>query len=194
MSPKTANYVSVDVETAGPNPADYALLSIGACLVADPDVGFYVELRPTRRNLDPNTRDIHHLSMDHLAAHGRDPAQAMADFETWVLAHTPEDARPVFVALNAPFDWMFVNDYFHHFLGHNPFGHSAIDLKAVFMALHGIAWTDTRYAAIAAHYDLKPTLDHHALHDAQDQARLFQRMLKEIEEGQPSPKTPSRRP
>jgi uncharacterized OsmC-like protein len=30
-------YVSVDVETSGPNPAGYSLMSIGACLVADLD-------------------------------------------------------------------------------------------------------------------------------------------------------------
>ena len=27
---------------------------------------------------------------------------------------------------------MFVNDYFHRFLGRNPFGHAALDLKAFF--------------------------------------------------------------
>ncbi len=39
-------YVSVDVETSGPTPAGYSLLSIGACLVADPGREFYVELQP----------------------------------------------------------------------------------------------------------------------------------------------------
>ena len=29
-------FISVDVETGGATPADYALLSIGACLVDDP--------------------------------------------------------------------------------------------------------------------------------------------------------------
>ncbi len=31
-------YISVDVETSGPNPGDYDLLSIGACRVDDTEV------------------------------------------------------------------------------------------------------------------------------------------------------------
>ena len=38
--------ISVDVETAGPNPADYALLSIGACTLDVPRNEFYIELQP----------------------------------------------------------------------------------------------------------------------------------------------------
>ena len=38
--------ISVDVETAGPNPSQYSLLSIGACLVDEPDQKFYIELTP----------------------------------------------------------------------------------------------------------------------------------------------------
>jgi hypothetical protein len=34
-------YVSVDVETAGPYPGQYSMLSIGACLVADRQRTFY---------------------------------------------------------------------------------------------------------------------------------------------------------
>ena len=39
-------FISVDIETAGPVPAKYAILSIGACLVEDPEQTFYVELMP----------------------------------------------------------------------------------------------------------------------------------------------------
>ena len=39
----------------------------------------------------------------------------------------------VFVGFNAPFDWSFVNYYFHRFLGHNPFGFTAVDIKAYYM-------------------------------------------------------------
>ena len=43
---ETEAFVSVDVETAGPNPSQYSLLSIGACMVVDPQRSFYVELKP----------------------------------------------------------------------------------------------------------------------------------------------------
>ena len=37
-----AAYISVDIETAGPNPSQYAMLSIGACLVCEPQRTFYL--------------------------------------------------------------------------------------------------------------------------------------------------------
>jgi hypothetical protein len=38
---------------------------------------------------------------------------------------------------------MFVNSYFHRFLGRNPFGHAALDMKAFFMGLTGVKWSET---------------------------------------------------
>ena len=38
-------FISVDVETSGPIPGDYDLLSIGMCLVDKPTVNFYCELK-----------------------------------------------------------------------------------------------------------------------------------------------------
>ena len=58
----------------------------------------------------------------------------------------------MFVALNAPFDWMFINDYFHRYLGANPFGHSALDIKAYYMGLSGVTWSETSMKHISAHF------------------------------------------
>jgi len=103
----------------------------------------------------------------------------MACFETWLAAQVPSGRRPIFVAFNAPFDWMFVNDYFHRFLGRNPFGHAALDLKAFYMGLAGVRWSETTMRSVAARYLGNRKLTHHALRDAQDQAELFQKMLAE---------------
>ena len=85
----------------------------------------------------------------------------------------------MFVAFNAVFDWMFVNDYFHHFLGRNPFGHSALDMKAYYMGLTGARWSETALHHVAARYGCRPELTHNALADALDQAGLFREMLGE---------------
>lgn len=172
-------FVSVDVETAGPNPSQYALLSIGACLVYAPDQTFYVELQPDRPAAQPEALAISGLALAELAERGLPPAQALAQFEAWTLAHTPPGGRPVFVAFNAAFDWMFVADYFHRYLGRNPFGHSALDLKAFYMSLTGARWAETSLRHVAARYGLPETLAHHALSDARDQAALFREMLGE---------------
>ncbi|MGS8295842.1 hypothetical protein ACQ93L_22750, partial [Escherichia coli] len=45
-------FVSVDIETSGPVPGLFSLLSIGACLVHAPDVRFYAELKPDCTGFD----------------------------------------------------------------------------------------------------------------------------------------------
>ncbi|GAB4425739.1 MAG: hypothetical protein Kow002_15140 [Anaerolineales bacterium] len=171
-------YISVDVETAGPNPGTYAMLSIGACAVLEPARAFYVELKPDKEAVLPAALQVSGLDMDELAQNGQDPKEAMRAFADWVASVTPPDHRPVFVAFNAPFDWMFVNDYFHRYLGRNPFGHSALDMKALFMGITGVAWSETSFEKVTKYYKINHPLTHHALQDARDQANVFRKMLE----------------
>jgi DNA polymerase III epsilon subunit-like protein len=171
-------YVSVDVETAGPHPSRYALLSIGACLVSDPGRNFYIELQPTSMEAQETALLISRLSMEELAQNGVPAEQAMARFEAWLTAEIPDGQQPVFVAFNAAFDWMFVNDYFHRFLGRNPFGHSALDIKAYYMGQQGVRWSETSMRHVAALNPQSRPLTHNALSDAQEQARLFEGLLQ----------------
>lgn len=173
-------YVSVDVEAAGPSSGQYSLLSIGACLVSDPQRTFYVELQPVNDNVIPEAMAVSGLSLEQLAENGLPPAEAMARFEAWLKDAVPSDQEPIFVAFNAPFDWMFVCDYFHRFLGRNPFGYKALDVKAFYMGLVGVPWAETSMHHVAARYLGDRQLTHHALRDAQDQAVLFRRMLAEV--------------
>ena len=177
----TEAYISVDVETAGPNPTDYSLLTIGACLVFDPQRTFYIELQPVNNKAIPAALAVCQLSLEELARRGAPPAEAMARFEHWLATEVPRNLKPVFVAFNAVFDWMFVNDYFHRFLGRNPFGHSGLDMKAFYMGMVGVPWTRTGMRHVSAHYQLDHPITHHALQDAQDQAELFRRMLTQRE-------------
>ncbi|MGC9399475.1 MAG: exonuclease domain-containing protein [Anaerolineae bacterium] len=175
-------YVSVDVETAGPNPSTFSMLSIGACLVEDPTYTFYVELQPVNGNCIPAALAISDLSMETLAKEGTPPGEAMERFERWVRVHVPATHRPIFVAFNAPFDWMFVNDYFHRYLERNPFGYSALDIKAFYMGLTGVPWARTSMKYLQRRYLDGRKLRHHALRDAQDQAELFAQLLAQAQE------------
>ncbi|MFH2102394.1 MAG: 3'-5' exonuclease [Chloroflexota bacterium] len=181
-TPCQETYISVDVETAGPLPRQYSLLSIGACTVAAPVATLYLELRPVNADYLPEALQVSGLSMAALGQAGLPPAEAMARFADWVAEVTPPGHEPVFVAFNAPFDWMFVNDYFHNHLGRNPFGHKALDVKAFYMGLTGSCWQATSMHAVAQRYLGGRTLSHHALQDALDQAEIFRLMLAEAKE------------
>ncbi len=113
-------FISVDVETAGPIPGEYSLLSIGACLVYDDTQAFSALLKPINNNADPKALEVTGLSLDRLSAEGEDPAAAMRRFADWIASVVRHGAVPVFVGLNAPFDWSFVNYYFHRYLEFEP--------------------------------------------------------------------------
>ena len=174
-----STYISVDIETAGPVPSQYALLSIGACRVENDQDGFYVELQPDKPGMTQEAMDIHGLTMEHLKENGLPPAAAMARFRDWLADAVPAPGQPLFVAFNAPFDWMFVNDYFHRYLGENPFGYSAIDMKAFYMGQWGVPWHETNMKRVTSRYGGTQELSHNALEDAVDQAIIFRQMLAE---------------
>lgn len=165
--------ISVDVETAGPNPSSYSMLSIGACHIDDPAIGFYVELAPVNDAITTEALSIGGLTLEHLRDTGRDPAEAMLEFEAWLGATVPAEHDPVLVGFNAAFDWMFVCDYFERFLGRNPFGHSAIDIKSYYLGMAGGSWAETSLRFLSPQYLDGQELSHNALGDARDQAVLF---------------------
>lgn len=171
-------FISVDVETAGPIPGEYSLLSIGACDVRDDDIAFECLIKPINGNFDPKALEVTGLALDELRRIGLQPAQAMEDFRRWIHKTAGRDGRPVFVGFNAAFDWSFVNYYFHRYLGENPFGFAALDIKSLYMGTTGCAWDETRSSRIAAR--LKPKLDgtHNALQDARYQAEMFRLVRK----------------
>jgi DNA polymerase III epsilon subunit-like protein len=171
--------VSVDVEASGPSPSIGSLLSIGACLVDDPDVGVYLELKPLPdRGWEAAAERVHRLSREHLEEAGLEPADAMLQLEAW-LAENAAGARPIFVGFNAPFDWMYVADYFWRYLGRNPFGISALDLKSYYMARDGVTrWDETRRVNIDEKLGLQPDHSHQALEDARGQAALARVLFK----------------
>ena len=182
-------FISVDVETAGPNPSGYSMLSIGACPVSDPSKGFYVELKPVNDAMTTEALSIGGLTLEHLTENGVDPAEAMTRFDAWLADVVPAGDLPVFVGFNAAFDWMFVCDYFERFLGRNPFGHSAIDIKSYYLGMAGGTWMETSLRFLSPRYlDGRP-LSHNALGDAQDQAALFAAIRTDAESRRHPPTT-----
>ncbi|WP_322073821.1 3'-5' exonuclease [Burkholderia cepacia] len=166
-------FISVDVETSGPIPGEYSMLSIGACLVDAPETSFERMLKPLNRNVDPEALAVTGFSLEELERNGAEPRQALTEFEAWVKGACSERDVPVFVGLNAPFDWSFVNYYFHRFHGENPFGFTALDIKAYYMGVMDCSWRDTRSSAMAGRLHPAQKGNHRAVQDAVYQAELF---------------------
>ena len=182
MSAQREIFVSIDVETAGPIPGEYSLLSIGGCDVDNEDGTFSCELKPINRNADPAALKVTGMSLDVLERTGQAPEEAMERFDVWATGLARDGESLVFVGFNAPFDWSFVNYYFHRFLGRNPFGFAALDIKAYYMGATGCDWADTRSSRMAATLKPRRTSDHKALEDALYQAELF-RLIREMRTG-----------
>lgn len=179
MTVKKEIFISVDIESSGPIPGEYSMLSIGACLVDRPEITFERTLKPLNANADPEALGVTGFSMEELELTGSEPKKAMVELGNWVKETCSGEVKPVFVGLNAPFDWSFINYYFHHFCGSNPFGFTALDIKAYYMGVTGSSWSDTRSSAMATRLRCLQTGNHNALQDAIYQAELF-RLVREL--------------
>jgi hypothetical protein len=116
------SFVIVDVEADGPIPADYSMVCFGAVLFENElNKSFYGQTRPISQRFIPEALAVSGFSREQHASFD-DPNGVMERFAIWLDEHC--DSRPVFVSDNLTFDWQFINYYFHHFLGRNPFGFS----------------------------------------------------------------------
>jgi hypothetical protein len=176
-------YVSTDVETDGPIPGPYSMLSLASAAYR-PDktlVGTFtanLETLPVAAG-HPATMDWWKQHPEAWAAtrtNLRAPDDAMQAYVRWVKAF---DERPVFVGYPAGFDFLFVYWYLIRFVGESPFSFSALDIKTYAMAMLGVGYRDAVKRNMPRRwFDTLPHT-HHALDDALEQGALFCNMLAE---------------
>ncbi len=176
-------HISVDIEADGKIPGDFSMISIGACVVGAQHIAFQAHLKPISARFDHEALAISGLDRNWLAENGEDPEEAMTRFAMWVEEVSNDNRRPVFVGFNAPFDWMFVCWYFIHFLDHNPFGISALDIKSYYMGASGVtSWEETRRTSLPLRYREGGETIHEALDDARKQATVIEKLFSERDE------------
>ena len=178
---KQERYFSVDVESSGPIPGEYSMLSIGACAVDEPNESFYVELKPISENFVPAALQVSGFKLEELQQSGTPPEQAMKSFEAWI-RKVAGSCKPVFVGFNACFDWQFVNWYLVRFTGANLFGFSGLDIKSFYMGLSGKRWSETTSSQLPAEFQPDGAQTHNALEDARAQASIFAKLLRKAGE------------
>jgi DNA polymerase III epsilon subunit-like protein len=173
-------YFSVDIESSGPIPGEFSMLSLGACLVSDPAKNFYVELQPTSDEFVPRALEVSGFNLQALKKSGTSPTEAMEHFVRWV-QETADGGAPVFVGFNGCFDWQFVNWYCVQFAGINPFGFGGVDIKSFYMGLAGKPWSATTSSQLPQEFRPDSQQTHNALDDAKAQASIFRKLLSAAE-------------
>lgn len=120
----------VDIEADGPIPGDYSMVCFGAVLV-EPSLAttFCGRLKPISENWVPDALKVSGFTRDDTLGFD-DPKQVMDQFAEWLREYSR--GRPMFISDNNGFDWQFINWYFHHFTGNNPFGFSSTNLGSLY--------------------------------------------------------------
>ncbi len=124
------SWISVDIEADGPIPGDYSMTEFGAVLV-EPGLlhSFHGKLKPISDNWIPEALAVSNRTRTEVMTFD-DPQDVMLSFMKWL--NEVSKGRPMFIADNNGFDWQFINWYFHHFTGHNPFGFSSTNLGSLY--------------------------------------------------------------
>lgn len=157
-------YIMVDVESDGPIPGDYSMISFGAVLVNEKlDTSFYGQLRPISENFIPEALAVSGFSREETLTF-EDPVKVMNDFSSWLTLNCKD--RIVFISDNNGFDWMFICWYFHHFTGSNPFGHSSQNLGSMFKGVVKDTFQNFKHLR-------KTTHTHHPVDDAKGNAEAL---------------------
>ena len=167
-------YIMVDIESDGPIPGDYSMVSFGAVLVNDKlDTTFYGQLKPISDTFIPEALAVSgHTRAETLSFD--DPKEVMSNFKLWIEQNCKD--KPVFISDNNGFDWMFICWYFHHFLGVNPFGHSSQNLGSLYKGLVKDTFKNFKHLR-------KTTHSHHPVDDAKGNAEALLYMKKEMNLG-----------
>ena len=165
-------YVMVDVETDGPIPADYSMICLGAVVVDESlDKRFYGQLKPISEQWIPESLKISGFSRNQ-TQHFDDPKEVMEKFSAWIEVSCA--GTPLFISDNNGFDWQFVNYYFHHFLGNNPFGFSSTNLGSLYKGLVKDTSKNFKHLRNSAH-------THDPLDDAVGNAEALLHMIRKMD-------------
>lgn len=178
-------YISVDIETDGPIPGPFSMLSIGCYAVretGDPVGHFYTTIqRLPGAGQHPKTMEWWATQPEAYALATKDPTPpqtAMDTLRAWI---AQLGGKPVFVGYPAGFDFTFVYWYLIQYGGHSPFGFQALDLKTLAMALLNRPFRETAKKVMPRRWwGPTATHTHHALDDAKEQADLLVSMLAEV--------------
>jgi len=165
------SFVMVDVEADGPIPGDYSMICFGA-IVVEPSLSktFYGKLKPVSDRWVAEALEVSGFSRDETMTFD-DPKTVMERFDGWISGSS--HGRALLISDNNGFDWQFINWYFHHFLGKNPFGHSSTNLGSLYKGLVKDTFANFKHLRKTEH-------THHPVDDARGNAEALLQMKEEL--------------
>ena len=178
-------YFSADVETDGPIPGPFSILSFALVYAGafdgrqfskpkDYSLSFYTELRPISDNYQAEALRINGLDRDRLRTQGETPISAMASASAWVRSVAGR-RKPVLVAYPLSFDWTWLYWYFIRFSPEgSPFDYSrCFDIKTAFAIKASLPIAEAGRSNLFFPLRSDHQHTHHALDDAIEQAQIF---------------------
>lgn len=171
-------YVATDIETDGPSPGQYSMLSFAS-------VAFQLDktiISTFERNLDllpgakrhPKNMKFWSESPEAWEAcrvNTEPPEKAMKDYSDWL---RDLGGTPVMVAHPVGFDFTFIHWYLHEFTGESPFFPAGLDITSYAMSLMGTPFTKSHKPYMPKEWiDTEYAHTHIALDDALGHAMTF---------------------
>lgn len=184
-SKKVDAYFSADVETDGPIPGPFSMLSLAIVYAGsfdgsnfkrptDYERRLYKELRPISDKFEPEALRVNGLDRRRLCLEGELPEKAMTETCLWV-KEMAGDAQPVLVAYPLSFDWTWLYWYFIRFSAEgSPFDYSrCFDVKTALAVKARIPISEAGRSRIYPLLQSGHPHTHHATDDAIAQAQIF---------------------
>ena len=178
-------YFSADVETDGPIPGPYSMLSFALVYAGrfeprrftrPPADGahFYRELRPISDAFEPEALRVNGLDRDRLLVEGEAPEVAMSSATDWVRGIAGK-GTPVLVAYPMSFDWSWLYWYFVRYSPTgSPFNHSScFDIKTAFAVKARLPISMAGRSKLPLNLRSARQHTHHAIDDAREQGEIF---------------------
>jgi hypothetical protein len=162
----------VDIESDGPIPGDFSMVSFGAVIVdQNLDRSFYGKLKPISEKWIPEALNVSGHTREETMTFS-EPEKVMQEFKDWINLNSK--GRPIFISDNNGFDWMFICWYFHHFIGENPFGFSSRRLSDLFCGLQKDTFAKWKHLRKTSH-------THNPVDDAMGNAEVLLLMKNEMD-------------
>lgn len=178
-------YISVDVETDGPIPGSYSMLSFALVAAGTYDGRqfkrpssysdfFYCELKPISNRFQQEALAINKLNRNQLKKSGTDPKIAMNRAFEWIYERA-NGSQPVLVAYPLSFDWTWLFWYFSEFCDRgSPFNYSrCFDIKTALSVKSGLPISSSGRSKLPSFLTSQTKHTHHAVDDAIEQAEIF---------------------